>query len=297
MRVFVTGSTGYIGSAIVKNLVQAGHQVVGLVRSPEKEAALKGLGGTPVRGDMKSLPPVVSDCDGVIHAAFEMSAKGSEVDRSVVSALLAAAKGRGKALVYTSGVLVLGATGDTPADEQSSTAKAFPPVAWRPGVEKVALEGATDSLATAVIRPGFVYGAANGLVGGYFATATKDGAAAYVGDGGNRMSFVHRDDLAQLYRLVLEQRARGVFHGVDGGAPRIRELAKAASEVAGKGGATKSIPVEAARQQSGPFAEALCLDQVVVSKRAGEVGWKLAHPALPGGLAETFQEWKAAATR
>ncbi|MHB8417223.1 MAG: NAD-dependent epimerase/dehydratase family protein [Myxococcales bacterium] len=297
MRVFITGGTGFLGGAIVRALTKSGHHVSGLVRSAEKEAELRALGGVPVRGDMKdtrALAAAAAGHDALVHAAFEYGPEGAARDRSTVEALLAAAQGGAKAFVYTSGVLVLGLTGDAPADENASTAKAIPMVQWRPPIEKLTLDRASPSLAAVVIRPGFVYGATKGLVAGYFESATKEGAAAYVGDGSNHMAFVHRDDLGQLYRLVLEKGARGVFHGVDGGAARIAEVARAASEAAGKGGAVKSVPVEQARQKMGPFADALCADQIVTTRRAAEVGWKPAHPPLPAGLREAFAEWQAA---
>lgn len=299
MRVFVTGATGYIGTAVVKALVKAGHQVTGLVRSAEKEAQLKELHGTPVRGDLKdtaSYRTAVAEHDGIIHVGFEYGPEGVAADRKAVETLLEEARkgGKPKSLIYTSGVLCLGNTGDKPADEHAPP-NAIPMVVWRPAIEKLTLDGATDTLGTAVIRPGFVYGSARGLIAGYFESATKEGAAAYIGDGQNRMSLVHKDDLAELYRLVVEKRARGTFHGVDGSAPRIVELARAASEAAGKAGATKSIPVEQARQMMGPFAEAICTDQVVVTKRARELGWKPAHAPALEAMKVCFAEWKGAA--
>ncbi len=297
MRVFVTGAAGYIGSAVVKALVRAGHEVTGLVRSAEKETQLRKLRATPLRGDLKdpaSYQAAAAEHDGIIHVGFEYGPEGVAADRKAVETLLAAARtgGKRKSFIYTSGVLCLGNTGDKPVDEDAP-ADAIPMVAWRPAHEKLTLDAATNTLATAVIRPGFVYGGAKGLIAGYFESATREGAAAFVGDGNNRMALVHRDDLAELYRLVVEKQARGMFHGVDGAAPRIADLARAASEAAGKAGATKSIPLERARQMMGPFAEALCTYQVVVTKRSAELGWKPAHARALDVTADVFAEWRA----
>ena len=298
MRIFITGGTGYIGSAIVRALVEAGHSVTGLVRSPEKEAALRGLGATPVCGDLKepsAYMDVAAEHDAAIHAAFEYGDRGADVDRMAVETLLAAASaGAGpRSVVYTSGVWVLGNTGERLADEDASTAGAAPIVAWRPTHERLVLEAAGGQLATAVVRPGMVYGGKGGQVVAFFSSATKEGAATYVGSGTNRWSLVHRDDLAQLYRLVVEKRARGIFHGVDGAPVTVADAARAASQVAGKGGATRSTPLEEARKQMGPMANALCLDQIVGARRSAEFGWKPKYVSFPDSARAAFEEWRA----
>lgn len=296
MRVFVTGATGYIGTAVVKALIKAGHQVTGLVRSGERAIELEFLGATPLRGNLKntaSYRNAAAEHDCILHLGFEYGSEGVAADRNAVETLVeaACASERPRSLIYTSGVLCLGDTGDKPADEDAPV-NAIPLVAWRPAHEKLMLDAATNELTTAVIRPGFVYGGTKGLIAGYFESATRDGAAAYIGDGQNRMSLVHRDDIAGLYRLVVEKRARGVFHGVDGAAPRIVELATAASEAAGKGGSTRSISREQARETMGPFADALCTHQVIVGKRSAELGWKPAHECALDAMAEVFTEWR-----
>jgi nucleoside-diphosphate-sugar epimerase len=296
MRVLVTGSTGYIGSAVVRALINGGHDVTGLVRSAEKVAALESLGATCLRGDLRdpgSYRETASEHDALVHIGFEYGPEGVSVDRKAVEALLDAARkgSKPRTFVYTSGVLCLGNTGDKPADE-NAPANAIAMVAWRPAIEKLALDGATDTLATAVIRPGFVYGGPKGLLAGYFESATKTGAAAYVGDGQNRMALVHRDDVAALYRLVIEKHARGIFHGVDGSAPRIGDLARGASEAAGKAGVTKGIPLAEARQMMGPYADALCTHQVVATKRSAELLWMPTRKRPLDAMAEEFRDWK-----
>src|SRR5271165_6525780 len=219
MRIFVIGGTGYIGSAVVQQLVRAGHAVTGLVRSPAGQTQLSALGARPVLGDMKepsSYAAVAGQHEAAIHLGFASNEPAAPLDRTVVDTLLSAARSTGKpySLLYTSGVLVLGPARQEPADEEASTAHAVFNT-WRPGHERLVLAAASPGMASAVIRPGWVYGGRGGLVGGYFESAVTEGAAALVGDGQNRMPLVHREDVAELYRRVLEQRATGIFHAVD----------------------------------------------------------------------------------
>lgn len=297
MRIFITGGTGYIGSAVVAALVKAGHEVSGLVRSAESARVLEAMGGRAVEGDLKdgsTYAAAAAKAEALVHAAFEYSARGVEADRTAVDTLLDAAR-RTKALVlYTSGCWVLGNTGDGPADESASTERAAELVAWRPAHERAVLEAgdAAGGPATAVIRPGMVYGGRGGLASHLFESAVETGAAEYVGDGANRWSMVHREDLADLYRLVVERTARGIFHGVDGHAARVAEAARAASEAAGKGGATRSVPLEEARRKLGPVADALCLDQVLAAPRSAELGWRPARASFVETAPASFAEWR-----
>ena len=225
--------------------------------------------------------------DAILLTAFEYSPEGVAADRRTVEALLTAAvkSGKPKILIYTSGVLVLGHTGPTPADENASTTGAVKMVAWRPAHEQIVVAAATSTFATAVLRPAFVYGGQKGIIAGYFASATDEGAAVYVGDGQNHMTLVHRNDLAQLYRLAVEKHARGILHGVDGAAPRIAELARVASDVAGKNGATRSMPIDEARAKMGPFADALTTNSRRHHAPRRRARLEVRPPALPRGRA------------
>ena len=293
MRIFLTGATGYIGQAVVRELVAAGHEVTGLVRNEEKAAVLAKLGGRGVVGDIKdpgSYREIATDQDALIHTAFEYSAGTVDADRKAVGTLIAAAVGgTAQVLVYTSGIWVLGTTGDTPTFENATTEHPAAIVAWRPAHEKMVLAAANDHLATAVVRPGMVYGGHGGIIGSYFDSAEKQGASQYLGNGRNRIPLIHVEDLARFYRAVVEHRGRGVFHAVDGNAVQLADVARAAS----KGGETRSLPLDEARQKMGPIVDALILDQIIESGRNVEIGWQPHHESFLASASAAYGEWKA----
>jgi nucleoside-diphosphate-sugar epimerase len=298
MRIFLTGATGYIGQAVVRELVTAGHEVTGLVRNEEKAEVLKGLGGQAAIGNLKepgTYREIATDHDALIHTAFEYSAETVDTDRKAIGTLIAAAVGAAKVqvLVYTSGIWVLGTTGDTPTFENATTEHPAAVVAWRPAHEKMVLAAANDHLATAVVRPGMVYGGRGGIIGSYFDSAEKHGASQYLGNGRNRIPLIHVDDLARFYRAVVEHRGRGIFHAVDGNAIQLADVARAASEAAGKDGETRSLPLDEARRKMGPIVDALILDQVIESGRNVEIGWQPRHESFLASAATAYGEWKA----
>lgn len=295
MRVFVTGATGYIGSAVVRELVEAGHRVTGLTRQAEKASDLRELGAEPVVGDLRDVDAyrdALTAADALVHLAAEHSDGQVAVDRAAVDAMLeAAAEGPARVVVYTSGCFVLGETGDEPAHEDASVDDAPDLVAWRPEHEDRVLDAGGEGLATSVIRPGMVYGGKDGSFASFFATAERDGAAEFVGDGANRWSPVYRGDVARLYRMVVDNEGRGIFHCAEP-AERVGELAMAASRAAGAGGATERVRVEAAREEMGAFADALTMDQVVGCRRARDFGWQPEHPPFIDSAEAVYREWK-----
>lgn len=298
MRIFVTGGTGFIGSALVQELSGSGHEVAALHRRAESAARLKRLGASPVLGDLhdpEEWEPAASGHDVLIHCAFDYKKDGVKADAGAADALLraAATEGGGRLVVYTSGCWVLGETGEEPADESAPTDDPAEVVAWRPDHERRVLEAGEDGVPTAVIRPGVVYGGHGGLTRKLFESAEEEGTAAYVGDGGNHWSMIHRRDLARLYRMVAEAGGRGIFHGVDGRPVRLAQVARAASDAAGAGGAVRSIPLEQARESLGKVADALCLDQRLVGRRSLEIGWRPEHSFFPDAAERAYRELKA----
>jgi nucleoside-diphosphate-sugar epimerase len=296
MRVLVTGGTGYIGSAVVRELAHAGHDVVALTRLAERASYLDRLGVTgTVVGDVRDASAWRDEALGseaLVHVAAEDSDARAEADRAALDTLIDAGRaGRARSLVYTSGCFILGETGDEPVGEEVPTDGAPEPVTWRPAHERRVLDAANAKLATAVIRPGMVYGGKEGAFADFFATAETGGAARFVGDGANHWSPVYRGDVARLYRLVVEREARGIFHCAEPAA-RVGELAMAASRAAGAGGATRRWRVEDARSVMGAFADALTMNQVMAWPRAGAIGWEPQHPPFTESADAVYREWK-----
>lgn len=297
MRVFITGGAGYVGGAVTNALVAAGHEVLGLARTHESAERLRNSGATPVPGDIRdpaSFVGTAESCDAVVHLAQAQGPDRVAVDAAAVEAFLdAGSRGaRLRAFVYTSVLFVLGDTAGVPAAEAHAT-HSPPYAAPRAELERRVLEGASGQLVCAVVRPGMVYGGgAGGSVSEMFRGAFEEGAASYVGGGENRWSLVHRDDAAELFRLVLERRVSGYFHAVDGRPLAARDVAAAASLAAGAGGRTSSWGVENARAVLGPFADALCLDQVAESSRARALGWAPVWEPFDASAGAAFAEWE-----
>jgi nucleoside-diphosphate-sugar epimerase len=279
MRIFLTGGTGYIGSAVADRLRAAGHQLTALARSDASAAKLQSAGIQPVRGDFtdpKSVGSAARQADGVISMATTYD---PSIDGPAIDAILEALAGSNKPFIYTSGIWSHGDTGGKVVDETSPPQPAAL-VAWRQGVEDRVLAGAKRGVRTTVIRPAMVYGRGGGIPAGFVDSARQEGAARYVGTGKNRWPLVHVDDLADLYLLALEKAPPGtLLLGVSGTSRPVNEIAAAASRGAGAGGRTVATPLDEARQKMGPYADALALDQQASGRRAQELlGWKPRRP-------------------
>ena len=278
MEVFLTGATGYIGRAVAEALLKAGHKVTGLARTPERAKQLEARGIRAVPGNLlqpEAIAASARSAEGVIHTANTNDANSPKVDAAVVRAMLKALEGSGKPFVYTSGVWVLGSTGDMVADEQTPLNPTLL-VAHRPAIEQEVLGAKSRGVRAIVIRPALVFGGGGGgLLKMFVQSARETGAARYVGDGQNCWPFVDVDDLAQLYVLALEKGASGsLYNAAHGPSFRVREVAEAASIGAGAKGKTQPWPVDEARKALGPFADALVLDQRISGEKANkELGW------------------------
>ncbi len=284
MRVLVTGATGLIGGAVARRLALAGHAVVGLARSDASAAKLAGRGYETVRGDLADVAGIAeaAGCvDAVVHAASPTDGNRAAYDEAATRAIIDALRGTAKRFVYTSGCLLYGATGDTPATEDGPL-HPIDLVRFRQALEGEVLAAAADDVHAIVIRPGWVYGNRGGAAMMMVASAMEHGAAHYVGDGRNRWTTVHADDLADLYLLALERApAASIFNGTHGAAIPLIEIARAASEGAGAGGRVAAWPLDEARQALGDFADAIACDQVVSGELPKhELGWSPSRPSI-----------------
>jgi nucleoside-diphosphate-sugar epimerase len=299
MRVFLTGATGYIGSAVLDALLRGGHRVTALVRDPEKAARLSARGVTTHVGELgtpKSYLHAVASADAVVHTAFESSPRGVEADRQAVETLIGALSSRQGAqdtppvFVYTSGVWILGNT-TKPADEEAPVDPA-PHVAWRPDHERRVLDGGSNGLRTIVVRPGIVYGGSRGIVSDILKDALN-GMMRVIGAGKNRWPTVYARDLGDLYVRLLESGdASGVYHANDETDERVNDIVEAIADHLTQRPEIRHMPLPEARRKLGTYADALALDQRVRSPRARALGWAPSLSSITANVPRLFEEFR-----
>jgi nucleoside-diphosphate-sugar epimerase len=287
MRVLVTGASGHLGSAVVPELIAAGHEVIGLARSDAAAAAVTALGATVRRGSLEDLDGIrqaAADSDGVIHLAFNHEqmrsgdfAAAVATDLAVVHALGDALAGTGKPLVGTSGTLAVANLG-RPATEDDLGAPGP-----RIDAENAVIGFAGRDVRSSVVRVPPIthsmldrHGFARVLIG----IARQAGVAGYAGDGANRWPAGHTLDVAHLYRLALEDAPAGTrLHAAgDDGLP-MREIAQSIGDHLGVPAA--SIPAGRLESHFGFLAALIGLDNPVTTLATRKIlGWEPVHPGL-----------------
>jgi nucleoside-diphosphate-sugar epimerase len=286
MRVFLTGASGFIGSAVVEELLAAGHDVLGLARSDEAARVLADAGAEVHRGsleDLASLRAGAAGTDGVIHTAyihdFSQMEHSAQTDLRAIETLGVALEGSDRPLVVTCGTALVGPGRVVTEEDFPPSGSASHP---RSASERAALALASHGVRSSVVRPApSVHGVGDhGFIPFIIGIARTKGVSAYVDDGTNRWPAVHRLDAAQLYRLALEQAAAGsVLHA-------IADEGVATGEIAEVIGRHLDLPVasvarEHAGEHFGWMAAFLGLDIPASSALTRErMGWEPTHPGL-----------------
>lgn len=288
MRIFMTGASGWIGSALVPELISAGHQVVGLARSDDSAAALAGLGAGVLRGDLSDtdvLRAGALDSDGVIHLAFmvpSVSEAATRADARAIETFADSLAGSGKPLLVSGATLV---TPGRPATERDEIVAAGP-IAARIANMKAALAAADRGVRSSLVMlPRSVHGQGerHGFIPQLIALARDKGVSGYVGDGAARWPAVHVKDAALLYRLAVERAPAGsVLNAVgDEGVP-VREIAEAIGRHLNL--PAKSLP---AAEYGGMLAHLLSTDMPASSALTRELlNWQPVHPGLLDDIEE-----------
>jgi nucleoside-diphosphate-sugar epimerase len=288
MRVFVTGASGHIASALIPELLSHGHEVVGLARSDASAAKVAALGAEVCRGDLydpEALATAARDTDGVVHLAFDHASmfggdreRAIEADMAVLKAFGEALTGTDKPLVGTGGTLMLAFMGitDRPGTEADRG----------PGGPRIDAENYVIGLADQGVRSGWVRLApmvhsdldTTGFTPALIQFARDSGAAGYVGEGPNRWPAAHTRDIAALYRLAVEQGPAGqIYHGVEG--PSYPRKLIAETIATGVGLEAKSITQAEAPQYLSYLADFAGLDNPISNDITREVlGWEPTHP-------------------
>ncbi|GLZ14021.1 putative NAD-dependent epimerase/dehydratase [Actinomadura sp. NBRC 104425] len=298
MRVFVTGASGFIGSAVVRELLDAGHQVLGLARSDRSAAAVEAAGAEVHRGDLDDLDGLragAAACDGVIHTAFvhdfvddaaggtdqfAVYAAAADKDRLAIEAMGEALAGSGRPLVVSSGTV--GGSEAGVLTEDTVLSRDLPRLS-----EQTALPFAERGVRASAVRLPTVHGRGDhGFVPQLIRIARKRGVSGYPGDGSNHWAAVHRLDAARLFRLAVEAAPAGTrLHAVAEEGVPVREIAEAIGR--GLNVPVTSVPLEAADEHFGILGLFFSRDIRASSERTRKLmDWRPERPGLIADLDE-----------
>ncbi len=297
MKLFLTGPTGYIGSAVAQAFRRAGYEVFGLVPDEKMLPILAMDEIQGVTGDLRdpeSYRSYAEDADVLIHCAADYLHDWAKSDRQTMEALLAASQNgtRRKAVVYTSGSWVYGDTGGQAVTERAPLSPARIG-SHRPEIEQMVIHA--ERARGLVIRPANAYGRREGMLRPWLESAAQGRAPVVAGDGSNHWALVHVDDLAMGYLQAVESTMSGeIFHFGDGSRYTVRELVEAVMQSAGFSGQAEYIPMPKALESMGPNAEVEAMDFALDSSKAeGLLNWKPRHSGFVEQAQTYFEAWKA----
>ena len=287
MNVALTGATGFIGSHILTELLEHGHEVTALVRDDDQAERVAARGAATTVVDLYEQSAIVDllrATDGAIHTASPGDETSANLDSAVADAAIEAFAGTGKPYIHISGLWIYG---NNPSISETSPVNAPPLVAWKEPIERRLLDA--EGMRGVVIVSGTAYGDGGGGLAGLLLASPRDedGRLIMLGTGQQHWSTVHVADLADFFRRVLENdSARGRYVIAEEVHPTVAELTEAAAVAVGASGAVPGSDDEARARLGDYFAEVLLLDQGTSADRARtELGWHPTHP----GLVEEFR--------
>lgn len=282
MKVALTGATGFIGSHVLTELQQHGHEVTAFVRDEDQAVIMTARGAKPAVVDLYDRPAVVSllsRADGAIHTASPGDEKSANLDSAVVDAAIEGLAGTGKPYIHISGSWIYG---DNTSISEDSPLKPPAMVVWKEPIERRILDAA--DMRGVVIASGVAYGDGGGGIPGLLLNSPRDddGNLIMLGTGRQHWSTIHVADLARFFRRVLESdSARGRYVVGNGLNPTVADLTEAAAVAAGAPGAVPGSDDEARARLGDYFAEVLLLDQgTFAAKARDQLDWSPTHPGL-----------------
>jgi nucleoside-diphosphate-sugar epimerase len=282
MNIALTGSTGFVGSHVLTELIAHGHEVTALVRDEAQAVAVRAKGAQATVVDLydrAAVATLLTDLDGSIHTASPGDATSADLDSAVADAVIEAFSGSGKPHIQISGLWVYGSNDDITED---SPRNAPPLVAWKEAIERRLLSA--EGVRAIVPVSGSAYGDAGGGIPGLLLGSPRDeaGNLIMIGEGRQHWVTVHVADLADFFRRALEdESARGYYAIGNGLTPTVAELTEAAALAVGAPGAVPGSEAEARARLGEYFADVLLLDQRAKATRARvELGWEPSHLGL-----------------
>jgi nucleoside-diphosphate-sugar epimerase len=280
MHIFLTGATGYIGSAVLDAFLRAGHEVDALVREPAKAEYLARRGVRAIVGELGNPGAYALAAEGadvIVHTALDSSSiRRDKMDRQAVETFLAAATNRAASV------------------EEVAPLRPTAYTAWRPEHERLVLDAGSHSLLrTVVVRPGIVYGGTHGIIADLLKDASN-GLVRVIGEGKNHWPCVYVRDLADVYlRVATHPEAFGVFHANDEADESVADIVDAIARHVRMRPDVRHVPLPEARTKMGAYADALALDQRVRSPRARALGWSPTLHSVSGNVARLMEEFRA----